>query len=562
MNPSHSPDIRSDLSRRTFLGSGLMAGLAGCLGAPGTDPGEEGPVFEEIAGDAGFEYTAQATGVGFGNTGLYVSDYDRDGFPELLAVGGSRPILFDNEGGTLEPSGELDPVLDEVSTVQSALFFDHNRSGWEDLLLLPKHGSPVFLENVDGEFARTEVGLNADLTVPTSAAAADLTGNGDLDVFVAQMGDWADGVPAGWLRDAEDGVLEDDNGAPNLVFLNDGARFQLATDIGITGTRWGLAASAFDLTGNGWPDLHVANDFNRDDLYVNRGDGTFEHRDLPASTNRNGMSSLLFDATGTGRPDLFVTNIFFPLEEADLEEEQRDRLRRQFEFVLQSPRIEGNNLLRNDGDGEFVDIGGDFGVDEGGWGWAAIAADFDLDGAEELLHATQRVFQLREDGHYIYPMYFERTGEGGFENRDAGELGFRRENDRAAVHLDLDRSGVPDVAFGAYESEFHLYRNRIREIEPDRIPFQVWVRDEMGSIALGSTVSIVVNGERQYRFVSSMSDYQSQRTRLLHFGLGESETVDELHVRWPDGSTTTVEDVAGNQRVTITPTGITNRLDL
>lgn len=539
-----------------------MAGLAGCLGAPGTDPGEEGPVFEEIAGDAGFEYTAQATGVGFGNTGLYVSDYDRDGFPELLAVGGSRPILFDNQEGTLEPSGELDPVLDEVSTVQSALFFDHNRSGWEDLLLLPKHGSPVFLENVDGEFARAEVGLNADLTVPTSAVAADLTGNGDLDVFVAQMGDWADGVPAGWLGDEEDGVLEDDNGAPNLVFLNDGAQFQLATDIGITGTRWGLAASAFDLTGNGWPDLHVANDFNRDDLYVNRGDGTFEHRDLPASTNRNGMSSLLFDATGTGRPDLFVTNIFFPLEEADLEEEQRDRLRRQFEFVLQSPRIEGNNLLRNDGDGEFVDIGGDFGVDEGGWGWAAIAADFDLDGAEELLHATQRVFQLREDGHYIYPMYFERTGEGGFKNRDAGELGFRRENDRAAVHLDLDRSGVPDVAFGAYESEFHLYRNRIRETEPDRIPFQVWVRDELGSIALGSTVSIVVNGERQYRFVSSMSDYQSQRTRLLHFGLDEAETVDELHVRWPDGSTTTVEDVAGNQRVTITPAGITDRLGL
>ncbi|MFB6147242.1 MAG: FG-GAP repeat domain-containing protein, partial [Halobacteriaceae archaeon] len=97
----------------------------------------------EVSDAAGFEYTNDVPARGrMSNAGVYAADYDEDGWTDLLAVGGRQPVLFENRGGTFEPSGAL-PQFDQ--RMRSAVFLDYDTDGRQDLVLLPIHGEPVTL---------------------------------------------------------------------------------------------------------------------------------------------------------------------------------------------------------------------------------------------------------------------------------------------------------------------------------------------------------------------------------------------------------------------------------
>jgi hypothetical protein len=51
--------------------------------------------------------------------------------------------------------------------------------------------------------------------------------------------------------------------------------------------------------------------------------------------------------------------------------------------------------------------------------------------------------------------------------------------------------------------------------------------------------------------VQSGSSYISQEDKRLHFGLGKAAQADSIEVKWPDGTTTTVQNVKANQRIEI-----------
>lgn len=89
------------------------------------------------------------------------------------------------------------------------------------------------------------------------------------------------------------------HGNPNLLFDGDCNSFEQVENAGIEGTRWSLATSFVDLTGDGYLDIHVGNDFNTDVLYVNQHDGTFRRVEIPA-TDRHAMASEVADVTGDG----------------------------------------------------------------------------------------------------------------------------------------------------------------------------------------------------------------------------------------------------------------------
>jgi len=521
---------------------------AGCTGA--TDllgPSEWG--VDEVSEDVGFTYASQASGVGNGDAGVYASDVNNDGWPDLLAIGGDQPVLFENTGGAFERSDAL-PAVDMA--VQGALFFDADGDGWEDLLLLPREGNATFLRNDGGTFTKEKRGLGDAFDVGVGASAADYDGDGDVDVFVVQYGNWADGTPDGYLQ--SEGYVSEDNGNPNVLYENTGDGFERVENAGIRGAHWSLATSFVDLTGDGAPDVHVANDFNNDTLYVNQGDGTFERRVLGTETSRNGMSSEVADVSGDGRPDVFVTNIYFPLDEANLTEERRARLENYFSFVLRSKRIAGNNLLVNRGDGTFGSEAAAYGVREGGWGWAAVISDLDNDRDPDVFHATQNVFRFdEEDPHYTYPMVWTRGSEG-YESRDASDLGFEELDGRGVAALDFDRDGDVDLAVSAYNGEFVLYENRAERLGNNALDVRA-VESNGATTALGARVTVTVDGETQTAIQHARSDYQSQDSRVLHFGLGDRETVDRLQVVWPDGTRQTLRNVTANQYVTVAPDG-------
>jgi hypothetical protein len=476
-------------------------------------------------GLSGYDYNEGETG-----DGIYVSDYDNDGWGDVLGLVLHKPFLYQNVNGSFEEPRKL-PVDGNFS---SALFFDYDNDDWDDLYLLSDKRS-VFFENKKGEFEKKEVGLGIDYASVRGASAADYTGNGCLDVFVVQANSWLDTRPAGYNN--KNVSVEEDNGNKNRLFAGDCKGFSEATDgAGITGKAWSLATSFVDFTNNGYPDIHVANDFNNDVLYINNGNGTFDRRILPDFTNRNGMSSEVADVNGDGYLDIFVSNIH---HEHYAGFGGSDAIKDRY-----GGRAKGNNLLINQGDGTFTDLASVYGVKKGGWGWAAEVTDFDNDMERELYHAT-----------ISDAAFFNRT-------RDR----FRRVNDTkrllgrlgeyttfGSVTLDYDRDGAADIA----EAVLHKVQGNGFRVFENRYRNNSWLQVDVGNsgeegTTMGTRVEVTAGNETQLRVKNSRSDYLSQSSRVLQFGLG-GLTSANMTVTFPDGETRSYENITLNRRLSVSP---------
>jgi len=496
-------------------------------------PGDDHVDFREVSDPCGLSYQTSGDAYGSDDGGVAIADYDRDGWPDVLALGGDRPILFENTGDGFEPSGALPDG--EYPPMKSALFFDADGDGWRDLLLVPRTGELVFLENERGTFRRVEMGFNATLRWGTGATAGDYDRDGDLDVYVIQNGNWQNGVPR---REASGEAMD---GFPNLLFENTDGGFQRVEDAGVAGSHWTLATSFVDLTDDGLPDIHVANDYGWDRLLVNEGNGTFTSRRIEGS-NLHAMASVVRDVNGDGRIDLFVTNIGFANPQ-------------QVWGLSSSLNVRnlGNTLHINRGNGTFNEQADEYGLREGGWGWAAAMEDFDNDGTIDVLHAIQYYLRkLREGGFReveTRPSLWEGLDNGTFDRRNATAAGLSTSNGRGLATFDFDRDGDQDVVIADTSGAFKLYENGA----DGGNWLQVRVRSGTGT-AIGTRIRVVTSGETITRVQSSRSDFFSQSSRTLHFGLGDA-SVERLEIVRPDGTELSFDDVEANGRVLVTRNG-------
>jgi hypothetical protein len=79
--------------------------------------------FQNVSTEARLVYSSTGSGIGNGNDGVYVVDFNRDLRTDILLLGGPRPVLYWNTGEAFERSDAL-PQFD--APMQSALFFDAN----------------------------------------------------------------------------------------------------------------------------------------------------------------------------------------------------------------------------------------------------------------------------------------------------------------------------------------------------------------------------------------------------------------------------------------------------
>ena len=109
------------------------------------------------------------------------------------------------------------------------------------------------------------------------------------------------------------------NGPPNFLFHNrltaDGDGFfedvTAAAGLDENNNRYSFAPAWCDYNGDGWPDLYVANDFGRKNLYKNEGGHFRDVADVAGVEDIGpGMSAAWFDYDGDGRPDLYVSNMW------------------------------------------------------------------------------------------------------------------------------------------------------------------------------------------------------------------------------------------------------------
>ena len=327
----------------------------------------------------------------YGHQGVSLGDFDGDGLDDLyVGQPGGLPnrLLKNNGNGTFADVTQwagLD-VLDETSM---ALFGDLDSDGDQDLILIGT--APVLFRNDGGGRFRLDddaLGVGQDRAAMfTGAALADYDLDGDLDLYVCAYDFWQPGEE----YDAPTPYYDAVNGPPNLLFRNNGrGQFEEiagAAGFGPTNDRFSFAAAWGDYDGDGDPDLYVANDFGRNNLYRNNGNGTFDDvaADLGVEDLGAGMSAAWGDYDGDGDLDLYTANMWSSaglritgsqrFEGIAPAASQRALFRRQ---------AQGNSLFRNDGQRGFSDVSEQARVRTGRWAWASDFVDLDSDGRLDL----------------------------------------------------------------------------------------------------------------------------------------------------------------------------------
>ena len=331
----------------------------------------------------------------YGNNGIACGDIDNDGFDDLYVCqpAGLPNRLYRNRGdGTFEDVTKSSGV-DVLNNTPCALFVDVNNDGLQDLLVVRAEGPLLFLNQGKGKFRLRPDAFRFAQSPQgtfTGAAAADYNLDGRLDIYFCLYSYYRGQDQYRYPLPYYDAR----NGPPNFLFQNNhnGTFTDVTAASGLSrnNDRFSFACGWCDYDSNGLPDLYVANDFGRNNLYRNNGDGTFTDVAQEAGVEDigAGMSVCWFDYENDGNQDLFVSDMWSAAGNRLTSQEAFRRGMPEEVRASYRKHAKGNSLFRNDGKGRFRDVSRSTGVEMGRWAWSADAWDFDHDGFPDLFIAN------------------------------------------------------------------------------------------------------------------------------------------------------------------------------
>ena len=338
----------------------------------------------------------------FGHHGLSIADVNGDGLDDVYVCqpGGlpNRLLLHRPDGSVMDAAAAWG--VDLLDSSQCALFADFDNDGDPDLVVATA-GPLAFFENTGRAFV-PRLRLPPVLHVH-GLAAADFDTDGDLDLYAVRYfpsasegGELAVPVPQ----------FDANNGGPNFLIRNDGPaagegwrRFTdatAATGLDAANRRFSYAAVWDDLNNDGLPDIYVANDFGRNNLFMQsrQADGSPRFTDVAdaagLSSGAFGMSAATGDVNRDGWPDIHLGAMFSSAGSRITASDRfrpgvPDAIRERFRRLAR-----GNALFLNKGTTPlaFDDISVTAGITVGRWSWASLFADIDNDAWPDLLVAN------------------------------------------------------------------------------------------------------------------------------------------------------------------------------
>jgi enediyne biosynthesis protein E4 len=479
-------------------------------------------------------------------SGIAFFDYDNDGWLDIYLTNGSRldthwapgttpttHLFKNNRDGTFTDVTEKSG-LGRSGWQTGICVGDYDNDGWDDLFCTFWGHNILFRNNGDGTF--TDVTRKAGLTQSkgrwgTGCSFVDYDRDGHLDLFVcnfvkldpdnppsvdgASFCQWK-GVP----------TMCGPRGLPgdtNILYHNngDGTFTDVSEKAGILkpGPRYSITSVCCDFDNDGWPDIYVAVDSMPSILFQNNHDGTFTDIAIMAGCAYNadgheqaGMGLAVADYDCDGWFDIFKTNF------AD----------------------DTSNLYHNNGDGTFSDLSFNSGVGINntyvGWGCGFI--DYDNDGWTDIVQINGHVYPEIDKYNFGETfknprLVYKNLGNGNFKDMSAamGSGVTERHSSRGAAFGDYDNDGGMDMLILNMNEPPSLLHN-VGGNKQNWIKLKL-IGTKCNRTAIGARARVFTGKHVQMAEVLSGASVMSQNDLRLHFGLGSSDIVDAIEVKWP-----------------------------
>ena len=463
--------------------------------------------------------------------GIAAADYDNDGDVDLYVVGGNTEPnhLYQDQGDGTYDEVAASVGLDLVHWGSGPAFGDIDGDGDLDLFIGAVEGDPISLF----ENRIAEEGVFVDVTADSGIVVTalntvggtffDYDYDGHQDLFLAH---WGNPYEPG--QDTETVWRNNGDGTFSNTSIESGISATLVED----DSDYTFSPNFADIDGDGDSDLLMSADFNDSQVFRNNGDGTFTNiTDTEVIIDQAGMGGAVGDFDNDGDMDWFVTSIY--------------------NLDLASGDQYGNRYYRNDGLGVFEDHTMNSNTDDGGWGWAACAADIDNDTLLDIVHVNGWIVVQGKDYKNIPVRLFHNASPNSSRfNERAAEVGIVNDGQgRGIACFDAERDGDIDIVLSnSGPDNVVFYRN---ESANDNHWLGIQLRGPANNrFGVGARITITTDDVTQIRELGGKNHYVSHSPFEAHIGLGSANSAD-VQVRWPDGESTEVLSVDADQHLIV-----------